>query len=356
MDRQTYNRCSMTVRIACFAIPLLVLFGVYLFGVTEASTNPAEPSVEAVRRVIVDVDTGPDDAWALFHLLSSPGVRVEAIICVQGNTNVTNVGRNVLRVLTALGKENEIPVYLGSNEQLITPGPKSDSGYFGSDGFSDIDFPDLPEPDMSLLRSSPLNELNKLTEQHPREITFIQLGPLTNLALLFKVFPESRHRIREVFIMGGNRHGVGNTEKAAEFNFYSDPEAAHIVINNFGGNITILPWETASRENLITNQTWRFEVLGSAAHPLVQMLNPVERKPLGDNDSWMPCDLLVAMAFTHPYLVTETKRYRADVELYGWLTRGQLVLDHMNEGQGSVTIVDNMNREKILQMLLEMVN
>lgn len=191
---------------------------------------------------------------------------------MQGNTNVTNVGRNVLRVLTALGKENEvssmnityltkcfnccvqIPVYLGSNEQLITPGPKSDSGYFGSDGFSDIDFPDLPEPDMSLLRSSPLNELNKLTEQHPREITFIQLGPLTNLALLFKVFPESRHRIREVFIMGGNRHGVGNTEKAAEFNFYSDPEAAHIVINNFGGNITILPWETASRENLITNQ------------------------------------------------------------------------------------------------------
>uniref|UniRef100_A0A023ERR1 Putative salivary purine nucleosidase n=1 Tax=Aedes albopictus TaxID=7160 RepID=A0A023ERR1_AEDAL len=358
MNNETYKRCSIMVRIVCFALPLVVLFGVYVFGVTGATTTAAEPSVEAIRRVIVDVDAGPDDAWALFHLLSSPGVRVEAIVCVKGNTNVTNVGRNVLRVLTTLGKEKEIPVYLGSNERLITPEPASDSngGYFGSDGFSDIDFSNLPDPDMTLLRTSTFNDLNNLIAQYPQEITFIQLGPSTNLALLFKVFPETRHRIREVFIMGGNRHGVGNTEKAAEFNFYSDPEAAHIVINNFAGNITILPWETASRENLVTNQTWRFEVLGNSSHPLLQMLNPVEKKPLGDEDNWMPCDLLVAIAFTHPELVTEIKRYRADVELYGWLTRGQLVLDHMNQGLGNVTIVDNMDSEKILQMLMKSTN
>lgn len=144
MNSETYKRCSIMVRIVCFALPLVVLFGVYVFGVTGATTNAgrfiadsprvalsasewgfdmdaelipnssyhfvylAEPSVEAIRRVIVDVDAGPDDAWALFHLLSSPGVRVEAIVCVKGNTNVTNVGRNVLRVLSTLGKEKEV--------------------------------------------------------------------------------------------------------------------------------------------------------------------------------------------------------------------------------------------------------
>lgn len=97
-------------------------------------------------------------------------------------------------------------------------------------------------------------------------------------------------------------------------------------------------------------------MLGNSSHPLLQMLNPVEKKPLGDEDNWMPCDLLVAIAFTHPELVTEIKRYRADVELYGWLTRGQLVLDHMNQGLGNVTIVDNMDSEKILQMLMKSTN
>ncbi|XP_062551543.1 pyrimidine-specific ribonucleoside hydrolase RihA-like isoform X2 [Armigeres subalbatus] len=357
MNSATYNRCSIMVKVALFAVPLLALFCVYIIGVAGSSTNSAEP-VEAIRRVIVDVDAGPDDAWALFHLLSDPSVRVEAISCVKGNANVTNVARNVLRVLTALGKQSEIPVYLGSNEPLITPEPPSSAngGFFGSDGFSDIEFPDLPDPDMTLLRTSTLNDLNNLIEQYANEITIIQLGPLTNLALLFNVFPETRHRIREVFIMGGNRHGVGNTEKAAEFNFYSDPEAAHIVINKYEGNITVLPWETASRENLVANQTWRFEVLGSASHPVIQILNPVEKKPLGENDNWMPCDLLVAMAFTHPELVTEAKRYRADVELHGWLTRGQLVLDHMNEGQGDMVIIDNMDNERIVQMLVGLAN
>lgn len=343
-------------RIALIVLLLAVVFSLYFIGATSYTAR-AEPSVEAVRRVVVDVDAGPDDVWALYHLLSSPGVRVEAISCVKGNTNVTNVGRNVLRLLTVLGKEREIPVYLGSNERLITPEPVADpnGGYFGSDGFSDIEFPDLPEPDLSLLRqTSVFNELNKLIERYPDDLTFIQLGPLTNLALLFKVFPETRHRIRDLFIMGGNRHGVGNTEKAAEFNFYSDPEAAHIVVNNFGGNIKVLPWETASRENLVANQTWRFEFLGSGSHPVLQMLNPVEKKPLGEGDNWMPCDLLVAMAYTNPEIVTETKRYRADVELYGWLTRGQLVLDHMNQGQGNVTIIDNMDHVRIAQMLTDL--
>lgn len=65
-------------------------------------------SLEQIKRVIVDVDAGPDDAWAVFHLLSTPSVRIEAISCVRGNTNATNVGRNVLRILTALGRENDV--------------------------------------------------------------------------------------------------------------------------------------------------------------------------------------------------------------------------------------------------------
>jgi Inosine-uridine nucleoside N-ribohydrolase len=43
--------------------------------------------------------------------------------------------------------------------------------------------------------------------------------------------------------MGGNHKGVGNVTPAAEFNFLTDPEAAHIVLGGFHGPICILPWE-----------------------------------------------------------------------------------------------------------------
>ncbi|XP_055524380.1 pyrimidine-specific ribonucleoside hydrolase RihA-like [Wyeomyia smithii] len=343
---------SFWLKASLITMAMFAVVGVLVALIVTSSASSEK--LETVRRVIVDVDAGADDAWALFHLLATPGVFVEAISCVRGNTNATNVGRNVLRILTALNGEKKVPVYVGSNERLMTAVPVvlPENMFFGSDGFSDVDFGDS-QPDMTLLKSNgTLAKLYRIISEHRNDISFISLGPLTNLALLLKVYPETRQWIREVFIMGGNRHGVGNTQNAAEINFYNDPEAANIVINNYQGNITILPWETASRDNLVMNQTWRFDFLGSKPNPFMAILNPVERKALGPTDNWMPCDALVAMAFTHPHLITESKRYTANVELHGWLTRGQLVLDHANEGKGNVTIIDNMDTAGVERLLI----
>uniref|UniRef100_A0A8D8AME6 Pyrimidine-specific ribonucleoside hydrolase RihA n=2 Tax=Culex pipiens TaxID=7175 RepID=A0A8D8AME6_CULPI len=335
-------------KIAAIVGVALAAFMIFIIVADSAEAN------QSIRRVIVDVDAGPDDAWALYHLLSSPQVKVESISCVRGNTNVTMVGRNVLRILTAMGKENEIPVFLGSDERLITPGPVVDPKdmYFGVDGFSDVDYSHLPPPNMALLRTGAIGELARLIEKYPSEITFITLGPLTNLALLLKVHPKTRQLIKEVFVMGGNRHGVGNTESAAEFNFYNDPESANIVVNNYPGLITVFPWETVSLDHLVMNQTWRFETIVGPTNPVVQILNPAERKSLGEGDNWMPCDLLVAMAFTNPELITKRKQYPGSVELAGSLTRGQLVLNHQKEGTGNIVIVDDMDHAAVERMIM----
>ena len=76
-------------------------------------------------------------------------------------------------------------------------------------------------------------------------------GPLTNLASLLKRFPDSSRRIGEVVIMGGafgvTEHGMGNETPVAEFNIYSDPEAAKIVIDSgiklkaVGLDVTTIP-------------------------------------------------------------------------------------------------------------------
>lgn len=75
------------------------------------------------------------------------------------------------------------------------------------------------------------------------------VGPLTNLALGYTMYGEDFGKsIKDVYIMGGNYQGVGNSSRAAEFNFHSDPEAAHAVLLKTRCPITILPWETCTKE------------------------------------------------------------------------------------------------------------
>lgn len=86
--------------------------------------------------------------------------------------------------------------------------------------------------------------------KHPKKVTLIGVGPLTNFALAAKVFPEIRDNVQEIFIMGGNIKGVGNASSAAEFNFFWDPEAAHIVLELYTCKKTILPWETCAPDSI----------------------------------------------------------------------------------------------------------
>lgn len=205
------------------------------------------------RYVIVDVDVGCDDAWALFALLKAmdcgPHIcNILAITCVSGNTSVENVARNVLRVLKTVKKERTIPVYCGAAKELIAT--EMLDRFHGHDGFQDLEWTD--DMDMSIIRKEhAVNRLYELVRERPKEISLLCLGPLTNIALALRMYGDAFHRnIKDVHIMGGNHLGVGNTTKSAEFNFYMDSEAAQIVLDTLTCPITILPWEACMPPNL----------------------------------------------------------------------------------------------------------
>lgn len=89
-----------------------------------------------------------------------------------------------------------------------------------------------------------------LGKKYPKQVSIYGVGPLTNIALAAKAYPEIIENVNEIWIMGGNIKGVGNSSSAAEFNFYWDPEAAFIVLDSFPCKKTIVPWECCLEDSL----------------------------------------------------------------------------------------------------------
>lgn len=176
------------------------------------------------------------------------------------------------------------------------------------------------------------------------------------MALLFKLFPEAKGNIADIFILGGNRHGVGNTDFTAEFNFYDDPEAANIVVNNAPVVLNIFPWETIlDLERVFTTQ-WRMETFQEPRNEAIKVLNAVEAVVYANISGWTPCDMYLAAVVLDRGLIRESIRYRADVELNGKITRGMLgILYHEHhEDQFNVNIIDGVDEDTLQQMVVDL--
>lgn len=175
------------------------------------------------RPIIIDTDPGIDDAVALAIALFSDKLDVKLITTVAGNVSLDKVTYNTLRLLKFYGKE--IPVAKGADSPLILP-LKDASNVHGKSGMEGFDF---EEPDEHLLlKENAVGAMHRIIMESDEPITLVPIAPLTNIALLLKVYPEVKKNIREIVLMGGSA-GRGNKGVMSEFNIATDPEAAHIV-------------------------------------------------------------------------------------------------------------------------------
>ncbi|MCK9471859.1 MAG: ribonucleoside hydrolase RihC [Bacilli bacterium] len=186
------------------------------------------------RPIIIDTDPGIDDAVAIAIALFSEELDVKLITSVLGNVDITKTTNNVLKLLKFFKKK--IPVAQGAALPLIreTSEAKNVHGESGMDGynFGEID-------DSLLLKENAVNAIYNTLMKSKEKVTILAIGPLTNIALLIKVYPEVKERISEIALMGGSITR-GNKGVMSEFNIHVDPEAAKIVFNS-GIKIAVAP-------------------------------------------------------------------------------------------------------------------
>lgn len=178
------------------------------------------------RPIIIDTDPGIDDALALAIALFSDELDVRLITTVAGNVSLENVTQNTLRLLNFFGKD--VPVAMGAAQPLIAEFVDA-SNVHGKTGMEGYNFPE-PKTEL-LLKEHAVNAMRRVIMESPEPVTLVPIATLTNIALLFAMYPEVRKNIREIVMMGGSA-SRGNKGVMSEFNVATDPEAAQMVFQS----------------------------------------------------------------------------------------------------------------------------
>ncbi|PXY20695.1 nucleoside hydrolase [Prauserella muralis] len=195
-------------------------------------------------KLIIDTDPGVDDAFAIALAALSEDVDLLGVTTVFGNVPLAATTRNARRVL-ALCKRDDVPVAAGAARPLVHPQAHEAKDVHGADGLSGRSAA-LPEPGRQLESSDAVTLLGSLLEAADEPVTIAPIGPLTNIAALLAARPGIAEKIERIVIMGGAlRHG--NTTAAAEFNIWSDPEAAQRVLAGGEAPCVLVPMDLTYR-------------------------------------------------------------------------------------------------------------
>jgi inosine-uridine nucleoside N-ribohydrolase len=177
--------------------------------------------------IIMDVDTGVDDAAAIALAVRLPQLELIGVTTVAGNVDVEKTTENSLRVLAALGCSS-VPVYRGMSRPLARAYHDA-SEFHGANGVGDAEFP--PATAAVQTETAP-DYIVRTLRSRPGEITLVCVAPLTNIAVALALEPDLPKLAKRVVIMGGAFLCRGNTTPYAEYNIWADPEAGAIVANS----------------------------------------------------------------------------------------------------------------------------
>lgn len=217
----------------------------------------------ATKKMILDLDTGIDDALAIAYALGSPEVELIGITGTYGNVLVDQGVRNALAVLDLFGHP-EVPVFRGIDHARARDSfAVSEISAFihGEDGVGGAALtPSQRKPE----ELPAVDFIIQSVEKYGKDLVYVPTGPLTNLAAAIERAPHIVNEIGRVVLMGGALTVCGNCNAWMEANISQDPEAADLVFRS-GIPATMVGLDVTLQTLLTYKETELWRSLGTPA-------------------------------------------------------------------------------------------
>lgn len=282
-------------------------------------------------RLILDVDTGTDDAVAIFAAACHPELDLLGVTAVNGNVALNYTLENTLRVLDHIG--SSVPAFAGADRPIVRPDFPIPRRVLNGDNpefqVNELDFPPSTTP--ARPESAVRFIVDAIMAEGGDDVVLVATGPLTNIALALISEPRLAARIRRLVVMGGAR-GWGNVTGAAEFNFWVDPEAAEAVFSAGIRDVLIVPLDATHSAQLGLDDCDAFDAIGTPAATgsaalIRHRIQHYPDDPAAPRLTAPVHDALCVAALVHPEVLTEVVEGEVHVETRGEYTLGEMVLD-----------------------------
>ena len=292
--------------------------------------------------LVLDLDTGIDDAIALSIAAKDKGINLLGVTCTYGNVTVEESAYNTLALLSLLGRE-DVPVYIGRNRSLLSSSPytphEAGRKIHGKYGSGDIKLKESPRKPESISAKAFLTSLMK----ERNDITIVTTGPMTNLASVLINTPSLLGWKGKIVFMGGALTVRGNVNHFAEANIYKDPESAKTVLES-GLDITMIGLDVTEKTRLYRKDAEKWKEKGSELGlTLGSLLDYYLDNTLGKDETYVH-DPSAVISVLHPEYFTFLP-FPLTVETEG-IDRGRVIVDDTRflSRKGEIKVALDVNR------------
>lgn len=267
----------------------------------ETTAVQAETPSTARRKVIIDSDTGADDASALILAAKQKNIEILGVTVLVGNVDLEQSTKNAIAALEVAG--SNAPVYKGSAD-TINGVKKTAFSVFGNDGMGDAG---LVNPKRQAANGDAVDFIINTVRNNPNEVELIALGPATNIAKAIQKAPEDMKKVKRIWSMGTAGLGPGNASPVAEFNVCADEEAYKIMLDS-GLPITVIGLDMCGDEAKWTDEQFvQLESLNDIGKFTAKSFGKIRDFYKGNgSESVMNCDTLAMMCALYPDFVKST--------------------------------------------------
>lgn len=298
------------------ALSLILLLSFVSCGSPVADKETSEKT----RRVIIDTDSGADDAAAIILAAKGSRLTIEGVTVLAGNVDLKQAADNAMMALEVAGAS--VPVYEGATESVAKVEFEPFS-VFGKDGMGDAD---LVHPAGKPESKHAVDFILETVKKYPGEIEIMALGPATNLANAIQKDPETMKQVKMIWSLGTAGLGPGNATPVAEFNVCADVEAYKIMLDS-GIPVTIVGLDMCDGEAMwMDEQIDKLDASGDAGKFISKSLEEIrEFYEKNGIDEVMVCDPTLVMCATEDDYIKGSGQYHASCITDKGETRGEVI-------------------------------